>query len=107
MNCQVVMTATAKEDLRDIARSIARQAQDPAPAIRFVGELREQCRRLGQLPERGAVPRDRVLLSAGYRFLVYKDYLIFYRYEKEENTVYILSVLNGRRDYLSVLKKNL
>lgn len=105
MNCRVVITATAKEDLRNIAFHLAEQAQDKALARRFVEELRDKCKILGQFPESGGVPADRILTSAGYRFLVHKDYLIFYNYEKGENTAYILSVFNGKRDYFRVMKK--
>ena len=45
------------------------------------------------------------MMSAGYRFLVHKDYLIFYNYEKAENTAYILAVFNAKRDYMRVMKK--
>ncbi|MBE6682485.1 MAG: hypothetical protein E7600_09425 [Ruminococcaceae bacterium] len=38
-------------------------------------------------------------------FLVHKAYLIFYHYEKSENTVYILAVFNSKRDYTRVMKK--
>ncbi len=43
--------------------------------------------------------------SAGYRLLIYKEYLIFYSYEHKENTVYILAVFKAKRDYMKVVKK--
>lgn len=105
MRCKIKFTATAKSDLRDIAFYIAEQAKDREIAIRFVGELQERCRILEEYPESGSVPSDRVLMSSGYRFLVQGDYLIFYLYEKAENTVYIMAVFNARRDYTKVMKK--
>ncbi len=104
MNCRII-TATAKEDLREIALYIAEQSKDKALAARFIGELREKCKILEQFPESGSLPKDRVLISSGYRFLVHKNYLIFYLYEKEENTVYIMAFFNAKRDYMRVMKK--
>ena len=46
-----------------------------------------------------------MLKSNGYRFLVHKDYLLFYLYEKEANTAYIMAIFNGKRDYMRVMKK--
>ena len=105
MNTQVVFTETAKSDLRDIAVSIANLSKDTSFAIRFVKELRDQTKILEQIPESGAIPRDRVLKSSGYRFLVYKDYLMFYLCEKAENKVYVMAIFNGKRDYMRVMKQ--
>jgi toxin ParE1/3/4 len=105
MNCRVELTTTAKEDLRNIAYYIAEQSQDKEIAIRFIKQLQEKCKILEDFPESGAIPKDRVMMSAGYRFLVHKEYLIFYNYEKAENTAYILAVFNAKRDYMRVMKK--
>ena len=105
MNCRVELTTTAKEDLRNIAYYIAEQSLDKEIAIHFIKQLQEKCKILEDFPESGAIPKDRVMMSAGYRFLVHKDYLIFYNYEKAENTAYILAVFNAKRDYMRVMKK--
>ena len=105
MNCQIVFTDTAKSDLHDIAFYLADLSKDKNLAIRFVKELQERAKVLEQFPEIGSIPKDRVLKSQGYRFLVHKDYLLFYLYEKAENKVYILAVFNGKRDYMRVMKK--
>ena len=105
MNCRIVFTDTAKSDLRDIAVYLADISKDKNLAIRFVKELQERTKILEQFPESGAIPRDRVLKSTGYRFLVHKDYLLFYLYEREENNVYVMAIFNGKRDYMRVMKK--
>lgn len=104
MSCKVIFTDTAKSDLLEIARSIAELSKDKALAVRFVRELQEETKRLEQFPESGAVPRDRVLKSSGYRFLVHGDYLLFYLYKKEENAAYVMAVFHGKRDYFRVMK---
>lgn len=105
MSCQIVFTDTAKADLWEIAVYIAERAQDKQIAIRFVKELQATTKILETFTESGAIPRDRILKSSGYRFLSHKNYLLFYLYEKEENRVYIMAVFNGKRDYMRVMKK--
>ena len=105
MSCQNIFTDTAKLDLREIAMYIAERAKDRNIAIRFVKELQNETKILEAFPESGAIPRDRILKSSGYRFLSHKDYILFYLYEKLENKVYIMAVFNGKRDYMRVMKK--
>ena len=105
MSCQIVFTDTAKSDLREIAVYIAGFSKDRDLAIRFVKELQEKTKILEQFPEIGAIPRDRVLRSSGYRFLSHKDHLLFYQYEKAANKIYVVAVFNGKRDYMRVMQK--
>ena len=105
MNCKVVLTDTAKADLRDIALYIAEQSKDKNLAIRFVNKLRDKCKILKTAPECGSLPKDRILISNGYRFLVHDNYLIFYYYSEKENTAYVNAVFNAKRDYLRVMKR--
>lgn len=107
MSCKIVFTETAKSDLREIALSLADLTKDRERAVDLVKGLQAQTRILEQFPESGAIPKDRVLKSSGYRFLVYRDYLLFYLYQKAENTAYIMAVFNGKRDYLRVMKRYL
>lgn len=105
MSCKVVFTDTAKDDLLEIARGIAELSKDKNLAIRFVRELQQETTHLEQFPESGAVPRDRVLKSGGYRFLVHGEYLLFYLYKKEENAAYVMAVFHGKRDYVRVMRE--
>lgn len=105
MNCRIVFTNTAKSDLQEIALNIAEKAQDRQIAIRFVKELKEATASLETFPESGAIPKDRVLMSNSYRFITHKEYLLFYKYEKAENTIYVMAIFHGKRDYMRVMKK--
>ena len=105
MNYNILFTDAAKEDLREIAFHIAEISKDKEAAKRFVQELRDNCKILETFPEGGALPRDRVLKSAGYRFLVYKDYLTFYMVNKENALVHVMAVFNGKKDYMRVMRK--
>ena len=105
MSYQVRITETAKQNLREIAFYIAEHSRDNEIAKRFVTELREQCKRLVDFPQSGAVPKDRVLRSLDFRYIVHKDYLIFYSIDEAQRIVDILAIFNSKKDYLHVMRK--
>lgn len=104
MKYRILFADTATEDLRELAVHIAVISRDRELAKRFVLELQGNCKILEDFPESGALPRDRVLKSVGYRFLVYKDYLTFYTVDKENALVHIMAVFNGKKDYMRVMR---
>ena len=101
------MTDTAKSDLREIAFGIYEISKDPDIAVHFVMELEEQCNILNSQPDSGAVPKDYVLKALGYRFLVYKHYLVFYITNTDEKTVSIHAVFNEKLDYFRYMRKRI
>ena len=105
MSYTVVITDTAKEDLREIAVWIAEQSKDIGIAKRFVSELREECHKLNMFPNGGALPKDRILKSMGYRYIVHKNYLIFYLVDEEHITVNVMAIFNTKKDYMRVMKR--
>jgi len=107
MNYTVRLTDTAKQDLRDIAFRLAEYTKDISAAKGYVAELAAECKRLEQFPNSGAIPKDRILMSAGYRFTVHKNHLIFYLVDEAKLQVNIMAVFNAKQDYLRVMKKYL
>ena len=105
MSYTVRLTDTAKQDLREIAFWITEQSKDIEIAKRFVGELRDVCKKLDTFPNVGGIPKDRVIRSAGYRYTVHKEYLIFYLVDETEKQVNIMAIFNAKKDYMRVMKK--
>ena len=105
MRYSIEFTETAKTDLREIALYIAEESKNKEIAKRFVKELTDQCSRLEDFPYSGAIPKDRMIVSAGYRFLIHKEYLTFYTVDEPNAKVYVQAVFNGKKDYTRVLKK--
>jgi addiction module RelE/StbE family toxin len=94
---KLVITDEAKADLRQISEWIAED--NPARALSFVDELEDRCARLLEMPRAyPLVPRHE---NSGVRRVPHGDYLIFYRVTAD--TVDILHVLNGARDYEPIL----
>ena len=105
MNYTVRFTETAKSDLREIAFYLADRSKEPAIAKGFVLELRETCHRLQALPAQGALPKDRILRSMGYRYITHKGYLIFYLADEQAHTVDIMAIFHEKQDYIRVMRK--
>ena len=103
----VIMTDTAKNDLREIALGICELSRDPDVAVNFVMELQAKCGILETMPESGAVPKDYVLKAMGYRFLVHKHYLVFYLTDPSDHNVYIHAFFNEKLDYFRYMRKRI
>lgn len=89
----------AKRDLLEIIDYLNTLSQDAA--LRYYDLLTEQIASLAHLPERCPKPKDLALAAKGYRYLIAKDYLVFYLISGD--TVQIRRILYGRRDYRSLL----
>ena len=72
---------------------------------KFINELREAIRKLSIFSRSGSIPEDSIIKSSGFRFIVHKNYLIFYSIEESEKTVRIMAVFNSRQDYMRVITK--
>jgi len=90
---------TAKRDLLEIIDYL--NTLSPEAALRYYDLLTEEIASLSTMPERCPRPKDLALAAKGYRYLVVKNYLVFYVVSGD--TVQIRRILYGRRDYLSLL----
>ena len=83
-------TKLAETDLTEIALYIS--ADSPKTALRFVDELRADCRLLTKHPARNPLREE---YGAGVRVAVHGRYLIFYAVR--DRTVVIERILHGSR----------
>ncbi len=101
---RVLWTETAIRDLESLVSYIARDA--PINADKVLAQVQARAESLHTVPECGRhVPE---LLRHGlaiWRELIVKPYRILYRIE--EQTVYVLAVLDSRRDLEDVLLERL
>jgi toxin ParE1/3/4 len=105
MGFAVLLTNDAARDLDEIYDYIA--GHDSSQKADFVLEQIEKVfSRLSEFPERGAYPKE--LLALGireYREIFFKPYRIIYRVMN--NIVYVLLIVDGRRDMQSLLQRRL
>jgi len=96
---KVKIYPAAKKDLLEIIDYL--NTLSPEAALRYYDLLTEEIASLSTMPERCPRPKDLALAAKGYRYLVVKNYLVFYVVSGD--TVQIRRILYGRRDYLSLL----
>ncbi len=101
---EVLWASVAENDLRDIIEFIA--ADNPTNALKILHKIKEKVSSLYSLPERGRlVPelQDQGILI--YRELIVPPWRIIYRIA--EMQIYILAVLDARRNIEDILLKRL
>ena len=103
MAYQIVRTAKADEQLRDIVLYRAEVAGNAEAALEFLDRLKQKIDRLADFPESGSFPRYGALRARGYRVLIAEKHLVFYKVDKERKMVIVYAIIDGRRDYLNLI----
>ncbi len=96
---KVKIYPAAEQDLGEIVGYLNTLSADVA--LSYYDMLVEGIASLSTMPERCPHPRDLALTAKGYRYLIVKDYLVFYMVVGD--TVQIHRILYGRRDYRPIL----
>jgi len=95
----LLFSPLASQDLEAIGDYIAKD--NPARALKFVNEIREQCKKISERP---LMYRSRPELGVGIRSCPYGDYLIIFRPDIAD--VLIVRVLHGVMDISARLNEN-
>ena len=104
MNYEVRITRAAENDLNEAADYIEFVLLNPQAADDLVDAVEETLPTLAQYAQRYALVDDPVLRVWGIRFVQIKNYLAFYTISEEEQKVYIVRFLYGKRNWISILK---
>ncbi len=91
----------AVSDLQQTKSYITEELCSEQAAINTINKIMGRIRELAAFPEMGAPLSSIVDFETDYRFLVCGNYTAFYRFENQ--TVYIIRVLYGRRDFMRIL----
>ena len=99
----IKITREAYEDIDKIVSYISGVLKNPIAASNFLDELEKCYDNVAFNPESYVLCKDERLKERGYRKIVIKNYIVFYRTDITENTVYIMRVIYGRRDYAKLI----
>ncbi|MEW6262760.1 MAG: type II toxin-antitoxin system RelE/ParE family toxin [Thermodesulfobacteriota bacterium] len=105
MPFEVFLTDGAARDLERLYDYIE-QHDAPSRADYVLGKIEEAFSSLRQNPNRSVYPKE--LLALGireYREIFFKPYRLIYRIMK--NRVYVLMIVDGRRDMQTLLERRL
>ncbi len=101
----VLLTSDAARDLNELYDYIAVH-DSPRKADYVLEQIEKTFSTLSEFPERGVYPKE--LLKLGireYREIFFKPYRIIYRVM--DKNVYVLLIVDGRRDMQSLLQRRL
>ncbi len=101
---KIRFTPQAVADLDEIKRYISDDLFNPQAAAALIALIFEKIRTLVDLPQAGARLRTDIPMLKTYRFILCKNYLVFYR--TEGKFVSIIRILYARRDYLGLLESD-
>jgi toxin ParE1/3/4 len=105
MSFAVMLTDDATRDLEGIYDYVARH-DAPGKADRLLDHIEKAFAGLSETPQRGAFPKElRALGIREYREVFFKPYRIIYRVLDKD--VYILLIVDGRRDMRALLQRRL
>ena len=102
MSYKILRTAKADELLHGIVLYIQR-AFDTETALKKLDEIEAEISNLEENPYLGVEPRYRVLKRQGYRVLILKKNLVFYKVHEDEKIIMIHAIVDDRMDYLSIV----
>ncbi|MFZ3132302.1 MAG: type II toxin-antitoxin system RelE/ParE family toxin [Desulfosporosinus sp.] len=103
MRCNILRTDKAEEQLREIIFYIADDSGDVDIALEYLDKIETAINRLQEFPESGSTPRYSILKKQGYRVIIVERHLIFYKFNKEGQTVMISAIMDGRREYRDLI----
>ena len=101
MKFKVVFSALAIQDLDEIWDYISDVLKNPIAAENTVNSILDKIDLLEDQPEIGVQLFFDDGLNSGYRYVIYNNYLAFYRIYPD--TVYVDRVIYGKRDYMKLL----
>ncbi len=98
------VTEPAEYDIECVENYYLIKQNDPEKADRTVDEITLTIRSLESDPMRCSFVRDDLLFALGFRWILAKQYMIFYIYDELEEIVHVQRVLHKKSNWLGLLK---
>ncbi|MDR3313406.1 MAG: type II toxin-antitoxin system RelE/ParE family toxin [Oscillospiraceae bacterium] len=102
----LILTAPAKADIRQTMRYISEELHNPTAANRLNDNITAAIQKLGDGSGGHRLVDDDYLAAKGVRRLIVRNYLVFFIVKEDAQSIYILRILYGRRDWAHLLKEN-
>ena len=100
---KALMTKPAADDLQTIVQYTSDELLEPVMAKNLVGKIKEIVMGLDKLPIRHALVTDEHLAAQGICKLIVENYIAFYVISEKDETVTVIRILYGRRDWEHLL----
>ena len=103
MKYKIIRTDTADSLIRKIILYVAENFGNDV-ALEKIDELEKDIMSLGDDPYIGVDPKYAVLRRQGYKVLITKMDLVFYKIDEKNKVVTVYAVVDQRQDYLSIIR---
>ena len=103
---RVIISDSAKQDIRNTASYIKNDLQEPVIAERTTEAILDAILTLEDMPERIGFVRDERLAEKKIRGLQVKNYTAFFVINEDARKVEIVRVIYSRRDWATLLLSN-
>ena len=103
MGYNVRLTQEARSDLDDAVTYITERLSNRAAAESLITEFTEKLQLLAASPEIYTLCENPRLRKNAYRRFIIGNYIVFYKISEIDETVYIIRMIYGKRDYLKIL----
>lgn len=103
MRYRIIRTDVADAQIRSIILYVAEVFGNQV-ALEKLKELEESILALAENPYLGTRPQYPALKRQGYKVLILKKNLVFYKVKEEQKEVIIYAVIDGRQEYLRIIQ---
>ena len=106
MDRLITYSKTAVQDLDEIYDYIKFELKNPSAASDTIDGILDKIEYLALFPRSGSVLEFENGLNTGYRYVRYKNYIVFYRLTSNDDVAVIDRILYAGRDYMNILFDN-
>jgi len=103
MKYAVLRTDRASDQLYAIIQYIAESSGSIDTALSYLDFLEREITRLSSTPHMGSYPRYSILRKQGYRVLIVKRHLVFYKADDDARRVTIYAIVDARQHYVNLI----
>lgn len=103
----VNITDIAEEDILSVVQYIANSLKSPTAANNLLDEIEKHEKFLEKTPDIYPFVSDDYLAEKGVKFVLIKNYMMFFTINKSKKIVNVIRFLYGRRDWQNIIKNDM
>ena len=102
----IKITRVAEEDLLEVIQYLSEKLKSPIAASNLLDLIEQKMIILEDSPFSCKLVDDEYFQKKEIRFLQVKNYLIFFRINRDMKKISIIRILYARRDWVNILKES-
>ena len=102
MSYKIIRTDKFNDQLTDIIMYI-RDAFSKKEAIEYINYLETVINNLKEFPYIGVVPRYQSIAKQGYRAIICKQNILFYKINEENKEIFLNIIVSSKRNYINLI----